>query len=194
MAEDHEEEEQPVDDYDEYGDEPPDTEPIPDPTNDDFYDPYRPTSGGVVNDGEVLFNFVEDLTTFTDHVFSRPPAPMRGVWFGQQKAAWAELTAERADERRARRQHVFEAMDEAQQEALAAHGLTGQALQTKMRLWRDKVRAFLQLRNTRRLKAVFSVGGVVFDSLLEATGLDPWLKEVVKGLKELADTASEEGA
>jgi hypothetical protein len=42
MVEEHEGEEEPT--YDEYGDEPHDTDPVPDPASNDFYDPYRPGS------------------------------------------------------------------------------------------------------------------------------------------------------
>jgi hypothetical protein len=161
----------------------------------------------VSDDDAVLLNFLEDITTFVDNVLKRPPEAMRGVWLGQQKAAWAEFTdevppnrqwrrgADRKDDEEEERTEEEVARDAHQREGfLRQHGLWGQALQTKMRAWRDKVRAFLQLRNTRRLKAALAAGGLLLDSILEATGIDAWLGEAVKGLQQLAETALEEGA
>ena len=61
--------------------------------------------------------------------------------------------------------------------------------------FRDKLRAFLQLRNTRRLSKVLRTAGVITESIVDCLPREVHgaVKEVIKGLNHLVDIAIEEG-
>jgi hypothetical protein len=155
----------------------------------EFHDPYG-HPGGPPADVDIVREWLLSMQELVTDVFDDPPASMRGTWLDEQRHAWFEV----------RDGQLVAGFDRWLQEEemayskLEEHGLDQQPLRSKVTEFRDRARAFLQLRNARRASKALRTAGVIMESVAECAGLGGAYKESIKGLQHLAELAVEEGA
>lgn len=130
------------------------------------------------------------MQELVNDVFDDPPASMRGTWLDEQRHAWFEVS----DGRLVAGFDTWLQEDPMAHSKLEGHGLDKQPLRSKVTEFRDRARAFLQLRNARRASKALRTAGVMMESVAECVGLGGAYKESIKGLHHLAELAAEEGA
>ncbi len=158
------------------------------------FDPYGEHPEGVPDEVTVLAQFLWSVEDFLSNVFKEPPDSIRGEWLEEQREAWRDIT-ERLGGTLGDRVIDWPANEIDVAGKLQDHGLTGPPLRAKINAWRDRTRAFFQLRNTRRLTRALQTGGVIVESIADCIpGVGGAYKEAIKGLNHLVDLAAQEGA
>jgi hypothetical protein len=153
------------------------------------YDPYGHPEGPPA-DVDVVRDWLVNVQEFIRDVLEDPPASMRGTWLDEQRQAWFEVSDGRLTDGFDR----WLQEDPLASSKLEGHGLDKQPLRSKVTEFRDRARAFFQLRNARRASKALRTAGVIMESVAECVGLGGAYKESIKGLHHLAELAVEEGA